>query len=196
MDCSNPVIYILHESKGKMKWKFWSKRHHCEVQLSAVWAPGKLHSSCYHRGWCRFFQQLLSKWTKGCRRQRWSSHFANFIIEYLLSWDCTQCCLLTNKELIVKQINRSGETLWRLAFFGELGGFGPPPARCHVIADDGCCLVWSSRRERGGERRMAEYQDQPWDWWYYCKQDPNLPLSILQLDPADRAVLRIAGILE
>ncbi len=41
---------------------------------------------------------------------------------------------------------------------------------------------------------MAEYTPDSWDWWYFPKdRDTSLPLSILQLDPADRAVLRIAG---
>ena len=40
---------------------------------------------------------------------------------------------------------------------------------------------------------MAEnYFYTDYDWWY-CLKDGPLPLSILQLDPADRAVLRIAG---
>ena len=38
---------------------------------------------------------------------------------------------------------------------------------------------------------MAEPPD--WEWWYGATKDAHLPLSILQLDPADRAVLRIAG---
>lgn len=44
---------------------------------------------------------------------------------------------------------------------------------------------------------MAE--PQKWDYWYKKAKDAKdyhdyiLPLSILQLDPADRAVLKIAG---
>lgn len=43
-----------------------------------------------------------------------------------------------------------------------------------------------------GRSSMAEPPD--WQWWYGATKDAHLPLSILQLDPADRAVLRIAGL--
>lgn len=36
---------------------------------------------------------------------------------------------------------------------------------------------------------MAEWND----WWNHYSKEYLLPLSILQLDPADRLVLRIAG---
>lgn len=39
-----------------------------------------------------------------------------------------------------------------------------------------------------------EDEREPWDHWYgWLNRDQLLPLSILQLDPADRAVLKIAG---